>query len=82
MSPRARPRSVLRVTLRDGLPRQVALDDGRPREVLAVLDAWRVGNRWWRREPPSHHYLLELDGGLTADVFVQAGTWRLEGILD
>jgi len=28
--------------------------------VTAVLDAWRVGNRWWRNEPPSTHLLVDL----------------------
>lgn len=72
----------MHVTLRDGLPCRVALEDGRPRAVRGVLDAWRVGNRWWRREAPSDHYLLDLDGGLVAEVFVQDGRWQLERILD
>ena len=58
------------------------LSDGRVRDVVRVHDAWRVGNRWWRGEAPSRHYLLELEDGLTLEVYEQAGAWRLERVLD
>lgn len=73
---------VARAALRDGLPARLELADGRVRTVLRVHDAWRVGNRWWRGEAPSRHYLLELDDGLTLEVYEQAGAWRLERMLD
>jgi hypothetical protein len=74
--------TIRRAALHDGLPARVELGDGRVRDVVRVHDAWRVGNRWWRGEAPSRHYLLELDNGLTLEVYEQAGAWRLERVLD
>lgn len=74
--------TIRRAALRDGLPARLQLGDGRVRDVVRVHDAWRVGNRWWRGETPSRHYLLELDDGLTLEVYEQAGAWRLERMLD
>ena len=74
-------RQVTRAALRDGLPARVELSDGRVHEVLRVHDAWRVGNRWWRGEAPSRHYLLELDDGVTLEVYEQAGAWHLERVV-
>ncbi len=71
-----------RATLQDGLPARVQLGDGRVRTVRHVHDAWRVGNRWWRGEAPSRHYLLELDDGLVLEVYEQAGGWHLERVTD
>lgn len=73
---------VTRAALRDGLPSRLQLSDGRIRSVLRVHDAWRVGNRWWRGETPSRHYLLELDDGVTLEVYEQAGAWHLERVAD
>lgn len=73
---------IVRAALRDGLPARVELGDGRVRDVTHVHDAWRVGNRWWRGEPPSRHYLLELSDGVTLEVYEQDGTWRLERVMD
>lgn len=74
--------SIVRAAMKGGLPARVELGDGRIRDVVRVHDAWRVGNRWWRGEAPSRHYLLELDDGLTLEVYEQAGAWRLERLLD
>ena len=74
--------TIRRAALHNGLPARVELGDGRVRDVVRVHDAWRVGNRWWRGETPSRHYLLELDDGLTLEVYEQAGAWRLERVLD
>jgi hypothetical protein len=74
--------TIRRAALHHGLPARVELGDGRVRDVVRVHDAWRVGNRWWRGEAPSRHYLLELDDGLTLEVYEQAGAWRLERVLD
>lgn len=72
----------LRAALQDGLPSRLELGDGRVRTVVRVHDAWRVGNRWWRGEAPSRHYLLELDDGVTLEVYEQAGGWHLERVAD
>ena len=89
----------VRVVLDGDLPVRVDLGDGRIRRVAAVLDAWRVGNRWWRNEPPSTHLLVDLimdapeeparterspapPAVVTAELYEQAGVWRLERILD
>ena len=71
----------MHVSSRDGLPARLR-HDGRVHAVLAVLDVWRVGNRWWRGEAPSTHYLLDLDGGITAEVCEQAGDWHWLRVLD
>lgn len=71
----------MRASLRDGLPARIE-HDGRVHAVVAVLDVWRVGNRWWRGEPLSTHYLLELDGERTVEVLEQAGSWRWLRVLD
>lgn len=71
----------MRTSTRDGLPVRIE-HDGRILAVAAVLDVWRVGNRWWRGESPSTHYLLELSGELTAEVLEQGGTWRLVRVMD
>lgn len=71
----------MHVSSRDGLPVRLR-HDGRAHAVLAVLDVWRVGNRWWRGEAPSTHYLLELEGEVTAEVLEQAGVWRWVRVMD
>ena len=64
---------VTRAALQGGLPARIETSDGRVRTVLQVHDAWRVGNRWWRGETPSRHYLLE--------VYEQGGAWHLERLV-
>ena len=76
------PGRAARTTLEGGLPARLELHDGRVRTVLRVHDAWRVGNRWWRGEAPSRHYLLELDDGVTLEVYEQQGAWHLERVVD
>lgn len=76
------PRTSLRAALRDGLPARLDLGDGRVRNVVQVHDAWRVGNRWWRGETPTRHFLLELDDGVTLEAYEADGRWHLERILD
>ena len=71
----------MRTSSRDGLPARLE-HEGRIRAVTDVLDVWRVGNRWWRGEAPSTHYLLELDGDVTAEVLEQAGAWHWVRVMD
>lgn len=56
------------VDLRSGSPSRVG-----ERRVLRVLDRWRYGGRWWRREGPRDYYLLELEGGGVVEVFARPG---------
>lgn len=71
----------MRTSSREGLP--VRLErDGRVHAVTAVLDVWRVGNRWWRGELPSTHYLLELENEVTAEVLEQGGAWCWVRVMD
>lgn len=65
----------------DGLPASVTLH-GRTRRVTRLLDAWRVGGRWWRGEPPSDHYRVELEGGATVRVRHQEDAWTLDAVDD
>lgn len=55
---------------------------GRTHRVVRLLDAWRVGGRWWRGETPSDHYRVELEGGATLRIRRQDGAWRVEGVDD
>lgn len=71
----------MRTSSRDGLPVRIE-HEGRVHTVAAVLDVWRVGNRWWRGEAPSTHYLLELEDDVTAEVFEQGGAWRWVRVMD
>lgn len=71
----------MRTWARDGLPHRVEVD-GRVRAVRYVLDAWRVGDRWWRGEAPSDHWLLELEDGAILELRERDGVWELAGTLD
>jgi len=73
----------------DGLPRHVRLAPDDIRSVVTLHDAWRVGNRWWRGEPATWHVLVDLEGGITAEVYREDGPasphgtpWRIERLLD
>jgi hypothetical protein len=41
------------------LPDRVPLPDGRVLTVRRIHDVWRVGNRWWRGDPPTLHLLVD-----------------------
>ena len=71
----------MRTWLHDGLPARLE-HGGRVRTVAHILDVWRVGNRWWRGEAPSTHYLLELEDEATVEVCEQEGAWRLLRVMD
>lgn len=71
----------IRVESRDALPSRLHTPD-EAYEVLRVLDAWRSGGRWWRGEPPSNHFAVELEGGLLASIFERGGRWRIERVQD
>ena len=71
----------IRVEHRDALPSRLHTPDA-AYEVLAVLDAWRAAGRWWRGEPPSHHFAVELDGGVRAAIYERTGVWRVERVQD
>jgi len=51
------------------LPDRIVLPDGRTLRVRRLHDAWRVGNRWWRGEPPTVHLLVDAapDGARPGD---------------
>ncbi len=65
----------------DDLPTAVTLH-GREHRVTRLLDAWRVGGRWWRGEAPSDHYRLELEGGVIVRARRQGGAWSIDGVDD
>lgn len=61
--------------------------------MVRVIDRWRYGGRWWRREGPRDYYLLELSDRRVVEVFVRPGGrvpgaelrprgWTLSRILD
>ena len=71
----------IRVESRDALPSRLHTAE-RTYDVLEVFDAWRAGGRWWRGELPSHHFAVELEGGLLASILERGGAWRVERIQD
>lgn len=71
----------VRVECRDALPSRLHTPEG-ALAVVQVLDAWRAGGRWWRGEPPSSHFAVELEGGLLAAICERSGRWRVERVQD
>ena len=71
----------IRVESRDALPVRLRTSDA-AYDVLQVLDAWRAAGRWWRGEPPSSHFAVELEGGLLASICERGGRWRVERVQD
>ena len=75
----------------DGNPQAVAWQHphhgtrhaARPRRVITVIDTWRYDGRWWEeRELHRDHYLLELDGGVQAEIFRENDAWWVARITD
>lgn len=71
----------IRVESQDALPSRLHTPE-QAYDVLRVLDAWRAAGRWWRGELPSHHFAVELEGGLLAAIYERGGSWRVERIQD
>jgi hypothetical protein len=72
------------------LPVEVECREGRPlwvrfrgkRPVVRLLDAWRVGGRWWLGEGGRDYFLLEVAGELVLEVFREGERWVLSQVLD
>lgn len=45
-----------------GEPRRVAVRGGW-RNVVAVVDRWRIDDEWWREEISRRYFVVELQGG-------------------
>jgi hypothetical protein len=43
----------------------------RSRRVSQVLDQWRYAGKWWEGAAARHYYLLQLEGGLLAEVYCE-----------
>lgn len=61
----------------------VTRGDGRPRRVLAVIDSWRYDGRWWEGKGLHRDYfLVELEGGVKAELFLEEGDWWVARVSD
>lgn len=52
--------------------------EGQWRQVLAVLDTWRIDDEWWRKQPVSRMYhRVILEGGTMVSLFkdLASGDW-------
>ena len=76
---------------RQMLPLQVQVEQNSPQKlhyqqreqrVVRILDTWRYGGRWWRFEGRRDYYLLELEGGVVAEVFRDGERWILSRTAD
>lgn|GEM_PF-1272630 len=75
-----------------GLPSRVQVHSDDARTVTHIHDAWRVGNRWWLGETPSLHLLVDMEGGVSAEIYREERSapeplpqglgWRIERLLD
>lgn len=55
----------------------------RPRRVINVIDAWRYDGRWWEeRELHRDYYLVDLEGGIQAEIFREDDTWWIARVTD
>ena len=67
----------------DGEGRPVAVTlSGRRMDVIAVQDAWRIDDEWWRQRPVSRLYFaLALEDGRTVTVYrdLVEGGWCRQG---
>lgn len=54
----------------------------RSRSVVRVLDRYLYGGRWWRGEGERSYYLVELEGGLVAELYRTGETWGLSRTAD
>lgn len=55
----------------------------RPRRVLNVIDQWRYDGRWWEEHPLGRdYYLVELEGGIQAELFRENDEWCITRIAD
>lgn len=66
----------------DGRPRAVVYR--RRREVLRYVRRWRSKGRWVLGEGPRAYWWVEVEGGLTLEIYHQEGSglWVLTRILD
>jgi len=86
------PNAPATVTLAsDGKPTVAAWKDSRdaprqrprPKRVNHVIDTWRYDGQWWDElEIHRDYYLVELDGGLQAEIYRQDGTWWVARVAD
>lgn len=53
---------------KDGSPAAVVWQ-GRYRKVLAIHDAWRIDDEWWRDEIARYYFAIELEGGRRLTVY-------------
>ena len=55
----------------------------RPRRVTTVIDEWRYDGRWWEERPLGRDYsLVELEGGIQAELFREHDDWCITRIAD
>jgi len=58
-------------------------EGGRPRRVVEVIDAWRYDGRWWEGKGLHRDYfLVELEGGVKAELFLEEGDWWVARVSD
>ncbi len=58
-------------------------EGGRPRRVVSVIDTWRYDGRWWEgHELHRDYFLVELEGGVKAELFSEEGDWWLAKLSD
>lgn len=64
-------------------PRDAPRQRPRPKRVNHVIDTWRYDGQWWdEHEIHRDYYLVELDGGLQAEIYRQDGTWWVARVAD
>jgi hypothetical protein len=70
------PREIRVAAGANGEPLSVFLKN-RPRPAVAIRNAWRIDDEWWRQEISRSYFEVELAGGMIVTVFhdLVSGKW-------
>lgn len=53
-----------------------------PRSVVRIVDQWRYDGHWWDGEINRDYYLVEIEGGVRAELFREGDAWWLAKMSD